>query len=322
MSSKVSLGMLKPRRLARLFLEMRKLLRARMRRGRALADLDLGAEHVEARDRAGVEAPAGVVQLLGQQLDGGLLDGDLLLGQQDVVIGDGHILHGVQHHGLVIQGGLLARQARHAQGREHAAALVKVLDQADLGDPVLVNAEMEAAGGAGGVGLGHIDEVGRDGEGVDVGGLEGLEVAGDAELGQGDGAGLDDDALGDLEVLFGAQDVGVLAEGQVQGVGQGERLGDELVGGGSVCVRGGDGRAGHPKQQQDQGRCRARRSWPGGGRGLGAGGGVPRRTRGRPRAALLSWADIHEHAPGARFVGAHQVHVHASPTPALPVRRR
>jgi hypothetical protein len=59
----------------------------RLNQGRAfVGDGDLGAQHVEMRHRAGVVAALLVFQFLLQQIHGCFMDGDLLRGQQHVVI--------------------------------------------------------------------------------------------------------------------------------------------------------------------------------------------------------------------------------------------
>jgi len=87
---------------------------------------------------ARVEPVLLVFQFLLQQVHRRLVDGDLLRGQQRVVIRQPHAQQGVINGGLVLRERLLLRRARRLQCRDHLSAFVNGLDDLDARVPILV----------------------------------------------------------------------------------------------------------------------------------------------------------------------------------------
>src|SRR5208283_5307314 len=87
---------------------------------------------------AGVVTALLVIQLFLEQVDRGFVHGDLLRGQQHVVVRQADGEQRVGNSGLILGQGLLFGGAGRLQRRDHSSALVNGLDNLDACVPVLV----------------------------------------------------------------------------------------------------------------------------------------------------------------------------------------
>ncbi len=161
--------------------------------GLGIGESDFGAQDVELSNHASTGAAVDITQFLFQQGDEGFLGGDVLFGEQNIVIGAADFEQGVGDDSIVLEQGHFFEEFGGAKGGTDATAFVDGLNHADVSIPTVL------------AGIDALDrfataQAWRHIEGEAFDGL--IVIIGSAadELRNGDSTGLYGDAVGGFDI--------------------------------------------------------------------------------------------------------------------------
>ena len=140
---------------------------------------------------------------------------NLLRGQQNIVVSDSRVQQRILDHGLILQQGLLLRKPGGADGGNHFPAFIDGLHDLKARVPILI-------------GQLQLQRRTRQLKILNRVAFGPLVLAGGDHMGQRHGTSLDYNAIVCLQIAFGLENRGVLAQRQIQAIHERQRPGDPV----------------------------------------------------------------------------------------------